>query len=84
MLIKIENKHTIWQASIDNNFFQVTTNKINMPFNSKTGSNAGKIIKRGKSLNRDLRNDLKRPWLQYIKQLTKTKATRYCFETYFT
>ena len=77
MLIKIENKHTIWQASIDNNFFQVTTNKINMPFNSKTGSNAGKIIKRGKSLNRALRNDLKRPWLQYIKQLTKTKANRY-------
>jgi len=32
-----------------------------MPFNSKTGSNVGKIIKRGKSLNRDLRNDLKRP-----------------------
>jgi hypothetical protein len=32
-----------------------------MPFNSKTGSNAGKIIKRGKSLNTDLRNDLKRP-----------------------
>ena len=32
-----------------------------MPFNSKAGSNAGKIIKRGKSLNTDLRNDLKRP-----------------------
>ena len=32
-----------------------------MPFNSKTGINAGKIIKRCKSLNTDLRNDLKRP-----------------------
>ena len=30
-----------------------------MPFNSKTASNAGKISKRGKSLNIDLRNDLK-------------------------
>ena len=32
-----------------------------MPFNSKTGSNAGKISKRDKSLNTGLRNDLKRP-----------------------
>jgi len=30
-----------------------------MGFNSTTGSNAGKISKRGKSLNIDLRNDLK-------------------------
>ena len=30
-----------------------------MPFNSETASNAGKISKRGKSLNIDLRNDLK-------------------------
>ena len=76
-LTKIENKHTIWQASINNYLFQVTTNKINMPFNSKTASNAGKISKRGKSLNIDLRNDLKRPWLQYIKLITKTKANIY-------
>ena len=30
-----------------------------MPFNSKTASSAGKISKRGKSLNINLRNDLK-------------------------
>ena len=30
-----------------------------MPFNSETASIAGKISKRGKSLNIDLRNDLK-------------------------
>ena len=30
-----------------------------MSFNSETASNAGKISKRGKSLNIDLRNDLK-------------------------
>ena len=30
-----------------------------MPFNIETASKAGKISKRGKSLNIDLRNDLK-------------------------
>ena len=68
-LTKIENKHTIWQASIDNNFFQVTINKINMPFNSKTASNAGKISKRGKSLNIDLRNELKTLITHILKDL---------------
>ncbi|MDC0380933.1 hypothetical protein OAM52_04605 [Flavobacteriaceae bacterium] len=40
-----------------------------MPFNSKTGSNAGKIIKRGKSLNIDLRNDLKTLITHILKDL---------------
>ena len=38
-----------------------------MPFNSKTASNAGKISKRGKSLNVDLRNDLKTLITQILK-----------------
>ena len=40
-----------------------------MPFNSKTASNAGKISKRGKSLNIDLRNDLKTLITHILKDL---------------
>ena len=40
-----------------------------MPFNSKTASNAGKISKRGKSLNIDLRNDLKTLITNILKDL---------------
>jgi hypothetical protein len=40
-----------------------------MPFNSKTASNAGKISKRGKSLNIDLRHDLKTLITQILKDL---------------
>ena len=40
-----------------------------MPFNSKTASNAGKISKRGKTLNIDLRNDLKTLITQILKDL---------------
>ena len=40
-----------------------------MPFNSKTASSAGKISKRGKSLNIDLRNDLKTLITQILKDL---------------
>ena len=40
-----------------------------MPFNSETASNAGKISKRGKSLNIDLRNDLKTLITHILKDL---------------
>ena len=40
-----------------------------MPFNSKTASNAGKISKRGKTLNIDLRNDLKTLITHILKDL---------------
>ncbi|MGC6524495.1 MAG: hypothetical protein ACON4L_07965 [Flavobacteriaceae bacterium] len=40
-----------------------------MGFNSTTGSNAGKISKRGKSLNIDLRNDLKTLITHILKDL---------------
>ena len=40
-----------------------------MPFNSKTASNAGKISKIGKSLNIDLRHDLKTLITQILKDL---------------
>ena len=40
-----------------------------MPFNSKTASNAGKISKRGESLNIDLRNDLKTLITHILKDL---------------
>jgi hypothetical protein len=40
-----------------------------MPFNSKTASSAGKISKRGKSLNIDLRNDLKTLITHILKDL---------------
>ena len=40
-----------------------------MPFNSKTASSAGKMSKRGKSLNIDLRNDLKTLITQILKDL---------------
>ncbi len=40
-----------------------------MGFNSTTGSEAGKIIKRGKSLNIDLRKDLKTLITQILKDL---------------
>ena len=40
-----------------------------MPFNSKTASNAGKISKRCKSLNIDLRNDLKTLITHILKDL---------------
>jgi hypothetical protein len=40
-----------------------------MPFNSETASNAGKISKRGKSLNIDLRHDLKTLITQILKDL---------------
>ena len=40
-----------------------------MGFNSKTGSEAGKISKRGKSLNIDLRNDLKTLITHILKDL---------------
>ena len=40
-----------------------------MGFNSTTGSNAGKISKRGKSLNIDLRNDLKTLITNILKDL---------------
>ena len=40
-----------------------------MGFNSTTGSEAGKISKRGKSLNIDLRNDLKTLITQILKDL---------------
>ena len=40
-----------------------------MPFNSKTASSAGKISKRGKSLNIDLRNDLKTLITNILKDL---------------
>jgi hypothetical protein len=40
-----------------------------MPFNSKTASNAGKISKRNKSLNIDLRNDLKTLITHILKDL---------------
>ena len=40
-----------------------------MPFNSKTASSAGKISKRNKSLNIDLRNDLKTLITHILKDL---------------
>ena len=40
-----------------------------MPFNSETASNAGKVSKRGKSLNIDLRNDLKTLITHILKDL---------------
>ena len=40
-----------------------------MPFNSKTASSAGKMSKRGKSLNIDLRNDLKTLITHILKDL---------------
>ena len=40
-----------------------------MPFNSETARNAGKISKRGKSLNIDLRNDLKTLITHILKDL---------------
>ena len=40
-----------------------------MPFNSKTASSAGKISKRGKSLNIDLRKDLKTLITHILKDL---------------
>ena len=40
-----------------------------MGFNSETGSEAGKISKRGKSLNIDLRNDLKTLITHILKDL---------------
>ena len=40
-----------------------------MSFNSETASNAGKISKRGKSLNIDLRNDLKTLITHILKDL---------------
>ena len=40
-----------------------------MPFNSKTASSAGKISKRGESLNIDLRNDLKTLITHILKDL---------------
>ena len=40
-----------------------------MGFNSTTGSEAGKISKRGKSLNIDLRNDLKTLITHILKDL---------------
>ena len=40
-----------------------------MPFDSKAGSEAGKISKRGKSLNIDLRNDLKTLITNILKDL---------------
>ena len=40
-----------------------------MGFNSTTGSKAGKISKRGKSLNIDLRNDLKTLITHILKDL---------------
>ena len=40
-----------------------------MSFNSKTASSAGKISKRGKSLNIDLRNDLKTLITHILKDL---------------
>ena len=40
-----------------------------MPFNIKTASSAGKISKRGKSLNIDLRNDLKTLITHILKDL---------------
>ena len=40
-----------------------------MGFNSTTGSHAGKISKRGKSLNIDLRNDLKTLITHILKDL---------------
>ena len=40
-----------------------------MPFNSETASNAGKISKRCKSLNIDLRNDLKTLITHILKDL---------------
>ena len=40
-----------------------------MAFNSKTASNAGKISKRGKTLNIDLRNDLKTLITHILKDL---------------
>ena len=40
-----------------------------MGFNSTTGSQAGKISKRGKSLNIDLRNDLKTLITHILKEL---------------
>ena len=40
-----------------------------MPFNCKTASSAGKISKRGKSLNIDLRNDLKTLITHILKDL---------------
>ena len=40
-----------------------------MGFNSTTGSKAGKLSKRGKSLNIDLRNDLKTLITQILKDL---------------
>ena len=40
-----------------------------MPFNSKTTSNEGKISKRGKSLNIDLRHDIKTLITQILKDL---------------
>jgi hypothetical protein len=40
-----------------------------MPFNSEIASNAGKISKRGKSLNIDLRNDLKTLITHILKDL---------------
>ena len=40
-----------------------------MPFNSETASNAGNISKRGKSLNIDLRNDLKTLITHILKDL---------------
>ena len=40
-----------------------------MPFNSETASIAGKISKRGKSLNIDLRNDLKTLITHILKDL---------------
>ena len=40
-----------------------------MPFNSKTASSAGKISKRGKTLNIDLRNDLKTLITHILKDL---------------
>ena len=46
-----------------------------MPFNSKTASSAGKISKRGKSLNIDLRKDLKTLITHILKDLDYNTLT---------
>ena len=52
-----------------------------MGFNSTTGSEAGKISKRGKSLNIDLRNDLKTLWGRFkrVSILLEQDQTLYSF-----